>query len=930
MNDLYQVDAKVTILRKEKWRIDSKGLSSTLLIGLILLIAVFSISMRITPTRAQGTIVRIIPATTEFGSGSALGEEFKIAVVIEDVADLYGVGLKIGWDTTYLDYINHTVTMPWNTSQTPIDPSPYAGILYLPGMLVANTVNEAAGTYDAAYSTMAPGESFAGNGTFFNMAFRVTGEPDLWEEDVNTTIQLLLQDLADSVAAPIAHEAVNATITIPSPAFQYPDLPLLKVMYEGNEEITGIRECTNFTVDVYLMGDGGTNLSDFWDIAGVSVIVNFNTTLLEALTISIDPDGWFASFWPNIITTATQINNTAGTVEVSFAGYGEPHTAPSGQGRLFNISFHSIFEAETAPAPSDFIYLKNPIAYTGQYVFDSIGGLIDIASPVGSTYNQITKHFLDGSFELISWEDNGDGVLSPSDQFILNDITTGEYFDYHLDHITGTLNLTLARTTDSYVWATNSITEDGLANSGLPGRLTSAPGAAYNGFGVPNWTGNFTTLYPVDSVNTITVHALPFTGDEYTYTLVAGVDFIVHADDDLIELLTPLDVQITNETWTDGVNNTLNGWPFINYVATSIQNVSVDMHNGTARPSPNAGFENDYTFGEWWYEPDWPWELEGWWALGYYAGSFNWPAGSTWWINYTAASYMDIDYNTDPTSAYVEFDGNYADFLAVTDPVNTTWLERYPNSWQSYTWENFTDSDTSGDITAGDLLIAPGNVIYRVDGVATDLITRRKPWIDNYNASNMYFGTKPIISLAGFPHPERSLSPWNNKIWSVSIPHKVENATYTAFAPPLVLTLTPDSGFAATTITGSGFHHNSEITITWNGTQITTVPYPLTTDATGNFSAIISVPTQNTPGIYNVTATDEGGTTITTTFTVVDMTGPQGESGEPGEPGTTGPQGESGEPGEPGTAGPQELLWASLILAIAALCLVLYVLFKKS
>ena len=126
---------------------DSRGFSSLLLISLILLITVFSVSMQIQPTQAQNTFVRVIPETTEFGPGNITGEEFKIAVIIENVSDLFGVGFQIGWDTTYLDYINHTVTMPWNTSQTPIDPSPYAGILYT-GMLVTDTVDDIAGTYE--------------------------------------------------------------------------------------------------------------------------------------------------------------------------------------------------------------------------------------------------------------------------------------------------------------------------------------------------------------------------------------------------------------------------------------------------------------------------------------------------------------------------------------------------------------------------------------------------------------------------------------------------------------------------------------------------------------------------------------------------------------------------------------------------------------
>jgi hypothetical protein len=914
-------------MKKEKWRIDSRGLSSILLICLILLIAILSVSIKIVPTHAQSTVVRVIPATTELGIGNAVGEEFKIAVVVENVTDLYGVGFQIGWNTTYFEYVNHTVTMPWNSSQTPIDPSPYAGILYS-GMLVTDVVNETAGTYDVAYATLAPNGPFTGYGTVFNMAFRVINETESLEE---TNINLLLHDLADISATPIAHEAINATV-----AFTYPSLPMLKLMPEN---IADIHAGSNFTADVYLMGDGETDLSEFWDVAGIGTIVNFNTTMLKALDVTIDPDSWFSSFWPNIITTSTEINNTAGTIDVGFAGYGETHTPPSGQGKLFSITFQSIHDAVTTPMPSDYIHLKNPIAYTGEYVFDSIGGLIDITDPEGSTYNQITPNFLKGVFELISWEDNGDSLLGIGDQFVLNDTTSGFYFDYYLNHITGSLNLTLARTTDPYVWATNSISADGLANNGLPGRpAVSTVTAAYNGFGVPYWTGNFSLAFPVDSVNSITVHALPFTADEYTYTLTEGVDFIVHADDDLIELLTPLDVDIVNECWTDGVNNSLGGWPWINYVASSIQSVYVDMHNGTARTSPNAGFQGPPP-GEWWYEPDWPWELEGYWALGYYTGSYNWPDGSTWWINYTAASYMEVDYNTDPTSAYVEFDGSYDNFLVLTDPTGTTWNERYPYSWKSYTWTNFTDSDTSSDITVGDFLEAPGGILYRIDGVATDLITLRKPWIQEIDPDQRYFGMAPIVSIAGFPHPERTDSPWNSREYSIPLPHKVENSTYIAAHMQTGLTLTPNTGFASTTLVGSGFDAGSEITVDWDGSTVPTVPYPLIANEYGNFTTIISVLTQTAAGVYNVTATDENGNVATATFTVIDMTGPQGEQGDQGEQGETGPQGEQGDQGEQGetgpqgeqgTAGPQELLWASLILAIAAICLVLYMLFKKT
>lgn len=122
------------------------------------------------------------------------------------------------------------------------------------------------------------------------------------------------------------------------------------------------------------------------------------------------------------------------------------------------------------------------------------------------------------------------------------------------------------------------------------------------------------------------------------------------------------------------------------------------------------------------------------------------------------------------------------------------------------------------------------------------------------------------------------------------------------------LTLVPTTGFAATTIDASGFAPNAEITITWDGTPIPTVPSTLTTDASGSFTAIISVPTQNDPGNHTVNATDEYGNSAEVTFTVLDMTGPQGPQGEigpQGPQGATGPQGETGEQGATGPQGPQ-------------------------
>jgi len=184
------------------------------------------------------------------------------------------------------------------------------------------------------------------------------------------------------------------------------------------------------------------------------------------------------------------------------------------------------------------------------------------------------------------------------------------------------------------------------------------------------------------------------------------------------------------------------------------------------------------------------------------------------------------------------------------------------------------------------------------------------------------------------------------------IPHDVQNGFYGLF----LFSLAPNTGFAATTIDGGGFAANSIMTITWDGTPIPTVPTPLTTDENGNFTAIISVLTPNEPGLHTVGATDGEGNEASAAFTVLDMTGPQGPQGETGATGATGPAGPAGadgadgadgEDGATGPAGPAgadgadgadgedgadaptEYLWASLILAIIAILIAGFGIFRK-
>jgi len=126
------------------------------------------------------------------------------------------------------------------------------------------------------------------------------------------------------------------------------------------------------------------------------------------------------------------------------------------------------------------------------------------------------------------------------------------------------------------------------------------------------------------------------------------------------------------------------------------------------------------------------------------------------------------------------------------------------------------------------------------------------------------------------------------------------NAPYPEGVAAVEITLTPDRGIGATTISGTVF--GSVITVQWDGENVPTVPMPVTTDENGSFTAIISVPYE--VGTHTVTAMDSEGYTADATFTVENMMGPEGPKGDTGDTGPAGPAGPAGPKGDKGDPGP--------------------------
>jgi hypothetical protein len=779
--------------------------------------------------------VRFIPGTTDVYT---VGETFTVACVVEDAGNLSGFDVQIAWDTTYLNYVTHTLTAPVETYNTPQTPSPYAGIIHSPPLPLQDTVDAVAGTYWAAFATLG-GPGFDGDGTVFIMTFSVLLVPYDYEIAPDTYVDTLLTftniALARSTGAgggALNYVSTDGIVRIHAQSFEYPPEPLLKLadslvgIEPGTPTLVGTGACNNFNVDVMLLSkdpitEEYIGVSAFWEVQGVDIYVNFNTTLLEAVSYTIDPDGDFGAFWTTLFIVAEEIDNTAGFVHVAFLGI-PPRIGPPVNGiiNLLEIEFHELYDSEDFPPPTELIYLENPNTIVSVHGFDSLEGLIDLADPVGTTWHELFPNLCTGPLDLTSWADNGDGLLGTGDEVIIDD-GLGCYYSYEIFEVSATLNVNQLpfAAIDDYVWVA-SFGEDNLGYNGLPGRYIGTDNP-YNGFGVPYWTGNFSTAFPVSSVNSITVHALPFGPGYYNYTLTEGVDYLVHADDDLIELLNPVDVPVINEMWTDGVDNSLNGWPWINYVASGIQSVFVDMHNGTARFGRNFGYAQPPP-SEWWYDPDWAWELEGWWALGYYCpASYCWPAGSTWWINYTAASYLTIDYNADPFPDPIYLEHDYTNFLTTVQaaPLNSTWTEAAPDTTRGpYTITGWTD-EGDGMLGAGDSIWmnepSMGNTEFVVNDVGTDLLAGRIAWVVDDPCTDRYFGWETIIDLAS-EVSDREFSPWNGKPYSVRLPHFVENLWFQAFFKPpgaWIDIFTPDRGGEGPGAPSDMFWPQKEVTI---------------------------------------------------------------------------------------------------------------------
>ncbi len=208
--------------------------------------------------------IRVTPELTETQAGLT----FTVRTRITDVEDLYGLDFLMSWNTTLLDYVSHTLTIPVEDY--------YYGVLHEPVLIIGDEVNETVGTYWIAAASSSPAPPFSGDGTVFKITF-------LAKTNGTCRLRIFSSNLTDSNGQPILHRTMSGTVEI-APGVH--DVAVIGISTAGTVVGQGYPVGINVTV---------ANQGSFTESFNFTVYANetaFNTTQLllsggKLLTISL-------------------------------------------------------------------------------------------------------------------------------------------------------------------------------------------------------------------------------------------------------------------------------------------------------------------------------------------------------------------------------------------------------------------------------------------------------------------------------------------------------------------------------------------------------------------------------------------------------------------------------------------------------------------
>jgi hypothetical protein len=305
------------------------GFSSTKRASALMILLVVSViaGIAVLPrmVRAADTAtVRAISEATQIGPGNAIGQEFDTAIVIENITNLFGESVKMHINTTYFDYVSHVTMVPWNDSQTPIPPSPYAGILYSPYSPVKDSYTPSTSILEVAYSSMNPAPSFNGTGALCIVTLRVKYQ-QFGSGYVNVTaiefteIKFATKDLPPQPIDYVKEDFIIKVYGRPQPPG--PTVEVEDFTYKGSN----LPHELNLNVSIL-------DLDEYWDFTGFDIKLSFdpNTIQVENATL-----GDFAQYYNLTWKLQSLIDNDTGLIWAAYMfDPTKGRTIPEGDGTL--------------------------------------------------------------------------------------------------------------------------------------------------------------------------------------------------------------------------------------------------------------------------------------------------------------------------------------------------------------------------------------------------------------------------------------------------------------------------------------------------------------------------------------------------------------------------------------------------------------------
>lgn len=340
----------------------------TSIILLLIFTLTFTVNMKLS-FQQETPLIYVEPSIV---TGLSPCENFTVAVNLANVTPMYGLDLRFRWDPTILEYVSHVAKIPVETHT--------GGVLHQPTIMLMDEVDDVAGTYWLAATSLFPAPAFTGNGTFFEMTFHVIGVGVC-------DLEIFTSDLADDQSPPssIPHDIENGLFSnfVPKTARLEVD--------PKNVIDAGLTPCHNFTVDVDIENLAELEDVEFW--------LGYDTSILDVVGV----------------TPSAALSATVDVFELEGKMRFNATASPSLNGdlTLANVTFHVEDTGETV------IDLYNIT------LVDRFGGSISYEEPTDGFFSNILKAklFVDPP-ELI------DPTLTPGEVFEI-DVKIENVFDFY-------------------------------------------------------------------------------------------------------------------------------------------------------------------------------------------------------------------------------------------------------------------------------------------------------------------------------------------------------------------------------------------------------------------------------------------------------------------------------------------------------------------